>query len=122
MLTSRGRKEQFLGARVNGEQIVYNADSHIKMNARISGETFTVEPFFADSSRAEATKAHAASHPRVVIISGPVIQTGEYSFKIDHDYFGEDPARLWSGVTLCLEADGDSAYKPAVQEINIRFN
>jgi hypothetical protein len=119
---TRGKKEQFLGARVNGEQIVYNAHSHIKMNARISGETFTVEPFFADSSRAEASKAHAASHPRVVIISGPVIQTGEYSFKIDHDYFGEDPARLWSGVTLCLEADGDSAYKPAVQEINIRFN
>lgn len=44
------------------------------------------------------------------------IQTGEYTFKIDEDYFGNDPKRLWSGITICVEADGNDEYKGAVQE------
>lgn len=55
----------------------------------------------------------------MVLISGPAIQTGEYTFVVDKDYFGEDPKRMWSGITLCLEADGDDNYKPAVQELVI---
>lgn len=30
------------------------------------------------------------------------------------------PVMLWSGITLCIEADGDSIYKSAVQELNLR--
>lgn len=43
----------------------------------------------------------------------------KYTFRLDPDYFGSDPKRLWSGITLCLEADGDDIYKPAVQELVI---
>ena len=39
----------------------------------------------------------------------------------DPDYFGRDPKRLWTGITLCIEADGDSEYKSAVQELNIQL-
>lgn len=117
---TRGKKEQFLSARVNGEPLTYDASRHIKMNATVSGDTFTVEPFFTDAFRTVASEAHAPVRPRVVLISGPAIQTGEYTFRLDPDYFGTDPQRLWSGITLCVEADGDTAYKSAVQEINLQ--
>ena len=42
-------------------------------------------------------------------------------FRYDPSYFGFDPERLWSGITLCIEADGDDEYKSAVQEVNIRL-
>lgn len=59
--------------------------------------------------------------PRVTLISGPAIQTGEYTFRYDPDYFGHDPKRLWDGITVCLEADGDDSYKPAVQELRLHI-
>ena len=117
---SLGKRMQYLSARVNGVPVVYNPDSHIKIIAGIDTDEFTVEPFFADEQRCNASDDHASVRPRVTLISGPAIQTGEYTFRIDPDYFGADPRRLWSGITLCLEAPGDSVYKSAVQEINLR--
>lgn len=118
---TRGKKMQYLGARINGDDVSFNPDSHIKMNAKVSGREFTVEPYFCDENHEKASSLHAGAKPRVVLISGPAIQTGEYTFKIDPDYFGSDPRRLWAGVTICLEADGDEVYKSAVQEVNVRL-
>lgn len=122
--STRGKKEQQLGAVVNGEQVKYDANSHIKLKAHVSAEgEFTVEPLFVDAGdMMTATDRHAAVRPRVTIISGPVIRTGEYTFKVDSDYFGSDPRRLWSGITLCVEADGDDTYKLAVRELNLTIN
>ncbi len=119
---SRGKKMQYLGARINGVDVAYNPDSHIKMNAKVNGNEFTVEPYFVDENHEKASTDHAPVKPRVVLISGPAIQTGEYSFTVDHDYFGSDPKRLWSGITICLEADGDDVFKSAVQELNLRLS
>ena len=82
---------------------------------------FSVVPVFTDSTRMAESDTHAAVRPRVVVISGPVIQTGEYTFRIDPDYFGRVPKRLWDGITLCIEADGDDTYKGAVQELNLQI-
>ena len=101
--------------------LVYDASKHIKSNAVCNGMEFTVEPVFVDESRNTPGDAHADVRPRVVLISGPAIQTGEYTFRYDPDYFGRDPKRLWTGITLCIEADGDSEYKSAVQELNIQL-
>ena len=116
---TRGKKMQYLSAKINGEPLTYNPESHVKINLTLKGEEFTVEPFFCDETRTNPTDQHSSAKPRVVLISGGAIQTGEYTFKVDRDYFGEDPKRLWSGITLCLEADGDETYKPAVQELVI---
>lgn len=116
---TRGKKMQYLSAKLNGKPLVYNPESHVKITDRFPGEEFTIEPFFTDSTRMAATGDHAAVRPRVVLISGPAIQTGEYSFRLDPDYFGPDPKRLWTGITLCLEAPGDSLYKSAVQELTL---
>ena len=114
-----GKKKQFVSARLKGKLLTYDPERHVKINADITGETFTVEPVFVDENRAFPSDDHAAVRPRVVLVSGPAIQIGEYTFRIDPDYFGRDPKRQWKGITLCVEADGDETYKPAVQEINI---
>ena len=41
--------------------------------------------------------------------------------KLFWSYFGRDPKRQWTGITLCIEADGDATYKSAVQELNIHI-
>lgn len=118
---SFGKKMQYLGAKVNGEVIPYDTTKHIKMSAKIKGDTFKVEPYYSDEMRGKIVKEHGNAHPRVVLISGPAIQTGEFEFRLDPDYFGEDPERLWSGITVCLEADGDDCFKSVVQELNLQI-
>lgn len=117
-----GKKMQYLSAKINGKQIQYNPDSHVKMHMTVDSEEFTVEPFFSNENRSEVSEAHAFVKPEVVILSGPVIQTGEYTFKYDPNYFGKDPKRQWKDITLCLEADGDNNYKSAVQELTIKIS
>ena len=117
-----GKKMQYVSTKINGEIIPYDPESHIKIRTKLEGEEITLEPIFVDETRCNLTDRHADTKPRVVLISGPARQTGEYSFRIDTEYFGFDPDRLWSGITLCIEADGDDTYKSAVQEINIQVN
>jgi len=116
---SAGKKMQYLNATLNGEPLVYDSSKHIKINADFYGSEFTLRPFFVKEDRRTPSLNHARVTPRVVLISGPAVQTGPYSFKVDPDYFGKDPKRLWKGITICLEAPGDNLYKSAVQEINI---
>lgn len=118
---SLGKKMQYLGATLNGEVIPYDTTKHVKMNVGFEGTEFTVKPFFADTMRSKESDDHARTKARVYLISGPAVQTGEYTFRYDPEYFGKDPKRQWTGVTLCLEAEGDDAYKSAVQEINIQI-
>lgn len=118
---TKGKKQQYVSARLNGQLIPYDGNKHIKLNATCNGSEFTIEPVFVNNERTGLSDEHVAVKPRVVLISGPAIQTGEYTFRYDPDYFGRDPKRLWSGITLCIEADGDNEYKSAVQELNLRI-
>lgn len=114
-----GKRMQYVSARINGEPVKYDAGSHVKMNITLDADEFTVEPFFTDETRVGESGDHAPTRLKVTLISGPAIQTGEYTFRKDPSYFGTDPRRLWSGITLCVEAPGDDTYKSAVQEIVI---
>lgn len=124
---SLGKQMQYVSARINGQPITYDPNSHIKLKATISCNAsqglpqFTVEPVFVDSTHNSSSARHARVRPRVVLLSGAAVQTGEYTFRYDPDYFGFDPKRLWDGITLCIEADGDEVYKSAVQEMNIQI-
>jgi hypothetical protein len=120
---SRGKQMQYVSAKVNGQLLHYDANQHIRLNSTLVVDSlgeFTIQPVFVDSTRTVLSQRHAQVRPRVVLISGPAIQTGEYTFRLDPDYFGNDSKRLWSGITLCIEADGDAIYKSAVQELNLR--
>lgn len=118
---TKGKKMQFVSAKFGDKLIPYDSESHIKLKLNLEGPDFTLEPVFVDETRNNLSEMHASVKPRIVLISGPAIQTGEYSFRFDPQYFGFDPKRLWSGITLCIEADGDSVYKSAVQELNIQI-
>lgn len=127
---SLNKKMQYLGGRINGEVIPYDTTMHVKMNVdltlpktpkEVEKFEFEVRPFFADSTRVNISGNHAGVTPRVVLISGPAIQTGDYTFRYDPEYFGRDPKRQWTGITLCLEADTDDSYKSAVQELTIHL-
>ncbi len=118
---TRGKKMQYLSAKIDGVIIPYDSSKHIKMNADCDKTEFTITPLFVDESHQRASEDHAAVTPKVTLISGPAIQTDPYQFRYDPDYFGKDPKRLWKGITLCVEAEGDEDYKPAVQEICIQI-
>lgn len=120
--SSKGKKMQYVSAQIDGELLKYNPASHIKINMEIDKPIFRLEPVFVNENREEISADHAQVRPKITIISGPVKQIGEYTFEYDPSYFGKDPKRLWSGITLCVEADGDTSYKSAVQELNIRLN
>ena len=118
---SLGKRMHYVSAKIDGQLVPYDAEKHIKLNVVVESDEFTIEPVFVNETRDAESDSHTGVRPRVVLISGPAIQTGEYTFRVDPDYFGADPKRLWSGITVCVEADGDDTYKSAVQELNIRL-
>ena len=121
---TRGKREQYVSACIGGELIPYDPNSHIKLKATLrpdAASEFTVKPVFVNADNQTISDDHAAVRPRVALISGAAVQTGEYTFRYDPDYFGFDPKRLWDGITLCIEADGDEVFKPAVRELNIQI-
>ena len=118
---SHGKQMQYVSARIDGKLLAYDANRHIKLNTTTNTSEFSVEPVFVNADHTALSSSHADVRPRVVLISGPAIQTGEYTFRYDPSYFGHDPKRLWTGITLCIEADGDDNYKSAVQELNIQI-
>ena len=128
---AHGDVPRYVSAKISGQTVDYDSTRHVRMlfplrkvlptsAERIPDDfEFTVEPFFSNADRISPVAGSDTSDIMVVLISGPAIQTGPYTFRYDPDYFGLDPKRLWSGITLTLEAPGDSTYMPAIQELNI---
>lgn len=128
---AHGDIPRYVSAKINGQTIDYDSTRHVRMSFPLckvlpssaeripDGFEFTVEPFFSNADRISPVAGSDTSDIKVVLISGPAIQTGPYTFRYDPDYFGHDAKRLWSGITLTLEAPGDSTYMPAIQELNI---
>lgn len=128
---AHGDIPRYVSAKISGQTVDYDSTRHVRMTfplrkvlptsaERIPDDfEFTVEPFFSNADRMSPVAGSDTSDIKVVLISGPAIQTGPYTFRYDPDYFGFDPKRLWSGITLTLEAPGDSIHMPVIQEINL---
>lgn len=128
---AHGDIPRYVSAKISGQTVDYDSTRHVRMSFPLrkvlptsaeripDGFEFTVEPFFSNADRISPVAGSDTSAIKVVLISGPAIQTGPYTFCYDPDYFGHDPKRLWNGITLTLEAPGDSTYLPAIQELNI---
>ena len=80
----------------------------LKKILRPTATTSALNPSLSIARAGTLSDQHATVCPRVVLLSGPAIQTGEYTFRFDPDYFGHDPKRLWTVITLSIEADDDS--------------
>ena len=116
----RGKKMQYVSARLNGQLLPFDTNQHIRIRGEWQGDTLQLEPVFVDSTHMRLSDEHARTTPRAVLISGAAREVAPNTFVRDHDYFGNDPKRLWDGVTFCVEADGDKHYKSAVREMNFR--
>lgn len=128
---AHGDLPRYVSAKISGQTVDYDSTRHVRMSFPLrkvlpssaeripDGFEFTVEPFFSNADRISPVAGSDTSDIKVVLISGPAIQTGPYTFRYDPDYFGFDPKRLWSGITLTLEAPGDSIHMPVIQEINL---
>lgn len=128
---AHGDVPRYVSAKISGQTVDYDSTRHVRMlfplrkvlptsAERIPDDfEFTVEPFFSNADRISPVAGSDTSDIKVVLISGPAIQTGPYTFRYDPDYFGFDPKRLWSGITLTLEAPGDSIHMAVIQEINL---
>lgn len=116
-----GKKKLYVSATINGKLLQYDANRHVKINAECPGESFTVVPVFVDESRTTIVNMPKSmkKHLRTVLISGPAKALGNNRFEVDPNYFGQDPKRMWTGITLSVEFDGNENYKPAQQEINL---
>ena len=128
---AHGDIPRYVSAKICGQTVDYDSTRHVRMSFPLrkvlpssakkipDGFEFTVEPFFSNADRISPIAGADTSDIKVVLISGPAIQTGPYTFRYDPDYFGFDPKRLWSGITLTLEAPGDSIHMAVIQEINL---
>lgn len=116
-----GKRMQYVSAKFGGSILPFDAKQHVRVKGIWSSDTLQLEPVFVDSTHTQLTDAHAATTPRAVLISGAAIEIAPNTFVKDPDYFGNDPKRLWDGVTFCIMADGDKKYKTAVREINFQF-
>ncbi|MBR1877602.1 MAG: hypothetical protein IJ814_01215 [Paludibacteraceae bacterium] len=119
--TTRLKKMQYVSAQVGGQLLPYDVRQHVKVRGLWTSDTLHIEPVFVDETHSQLSELHAATTPRVVLISGAAREVAPNTFVRDEHYFGNDPKRLWDGVTFCVEADGDKHYKSAVQEVNFQF-
>lgn len=116
-----GKYPQYVSAKLEGSLLPFNPNSHVRVKGLWTSDTLRLEPVFVDSTHSHLTDAHAKTTPRAVLISGAAREVAPNTFVRDADYWGNDPKRLWDGVTFCVMADGDKKYKPAVREINFQF-
>lgn len=119
--SSRGNRMQYVSAMVNGELLPFDSTQHVRVKGLWQTDTLHLEPVFVDKTHSQLSEAHANSTARVVLISGAAREIAPNTFVRDAAYWGNDPKRLWDGVTFCVMADGDKRYKPAVREINFQF-
>lgn len=103
---AHGDVPRYVSAKISGQTVDYDSTRHVRMlfplrkvlptsAERIPDDfEFTVEPFFSNADRISPVAGSDTSDIKVVLISGPAIQTGPYTFRYDPDYFGLDPKRL----------------------------
>ena len=118
---TQGKKYQYVSAKFGGSLLPFDANSHVRVKGLWTTDTLRLEPLFVDESHSRPSDDHAATIPYVKLISGAAREVAPNTFVRDADYWGNDPKRLWDGVTFCVMADGDKRYKPAVREINFQF-
>lgn len=124
---SKGKKKQYVSAMVcpqiaglKPQLLHFDPKQHIRIHSIWVGDTLRLIPVFVDSTHTIPEVPANPAHPglRTTLISGAAIEVAPNTFVRDTAYFGEDPKRLWDGVTFCVEADGNRRYRSAVREMN----
>ena len=122
----QGKQPQYVGFVQAGKLLAYNQDSHVRVAARFlpeaDGLTFHLQPVYTNSRRtAISEEEHASVEPVITRICGPVQKVNDTTFTVRFYRMGMYNPRRTGDITLLVASSGDSRYKSAVQELNLRI-
>ena len=121
----KGKQMQYLGFMQRGRLVKYDAGQHAGVIAAFrpeaDGLTFHVKGVYTDSLRSSLIKEHAHGGIEVTRICGPVAKVNDTTFTVRCYRMGMDNPKRTGDIWLLAANEGDSRYKSAVQQFNIRI-
>jgi hypothetical protein len=121
---ARGKKPQYLGFRQNGQFLKPtkgHANYQLPFLPEADGITFHLSSVFTDTSRVQATTAHARTPIRIDRICGPVRKLNDTTFQLSFYRMGFNNPKRSNDIWLLASNDGDAEYKSIVQQADLRF-
>lgn len=121
---ARGKIDQHIGVKQNG-QVVKPQKTHANYQLRFAplgdGISFTVNAFFADTSRLIPIPSFAKTALKIDRICGPVKKVNDTTFHISFYRIGFNNPKRSNDIWLLAHNKGDAKYKSVVQQIDMRF-
>lgn len=121
---SRGKQQQFIGFKQQGK-ILQPDKSHANYSMQFipleDGISFTLNAFFADSSRIRPANEFAATPLLVSRICGPVKKINDTIFQLNFNRVGFNNPKRSFDIWLLAYNKGDKKYKSAVQQLDMKF-
>jgi hypothetical protein len=121
---SKGKTSQYLGFSQKGSILSpqkTHANYHLKFEPKADGITFSINAFFADSSRVKKSYEHAKSKISIDKICGPVQKINDTTFQIAPYRIGLNNTKRSNDIWLLASNEGDKKYKGIVQQANLKF-
>lgn len=121
---ARSKINQSIGIKQRNE-IIKPTSSHanyqLKFQPIEDGLSFHVSAFFSDTSRMQPVTGHANSPLFIDRICGPVKKINDTTFQLNFYRMGFNNARRSNDIWLVAHNKGDTKYKSAVLQMNLRF-
>lgn len=121
---SRGKKVQYVGLEYEGRLVATDPYAQTGMCITFrshdkDGITIRLKGVYTDKSRVVRTGEHGSKKPHIEVISGPICQTGDDTFRLYPYEAGWDNARRSLTCTLAVVADADEDYRGCVQPFTV---
>ena len=121
---SRNKKSQYIGLIQNGDTLSpkrNHGQYKLAFQPKSDGVTFSVTPFFSDSTKIKSILNHAKAPLQLSLITGPATKVNDTTFKLNFDQLGFNNKKRSHVIWLLAHNDGDENYKSAVQQMEIIF-
>jgi len=121
---SRGKTMQYIGYNQNGAVLQpkkTHANYQLDFKPMDDGITFTVNAFFADSTKVNPAGDFAKTSISIDRICGPVKKVSDTTFQISFYRMGFNNPKRSNDIWLLAHNNGDATYKSVVQQLNLRF-
>ncbi|MGN0281581.1 MAG: hypothetical protein ACI4B3_04675, partial [Prevotella sp.] len=115
-----GKKPQTVGFEYEGKPVPFNKNYQGGMRIEFN-QSSAKDPQTIRIRAIHTSNEHAATKPRIEVICGPAVKTGDNTFRIVPYEAGMDNPRRSFTVWLIAIAEGDDTFKRAVQPIEIRI-
>ena len=121
---ARGKIEQHIGFKQQGNLLQpqkTHGNYQLPFMPLADGISFTLNAFFADTSRMKPVSTFAATPLHIDRICGPVKKINDTTFQVSFYRMGFNNPRRSNDTWLLAHNEGDATYKSAVQQLDLRF-